>query len=45
MLTGSDGAAGTSIGCAAEATDARGVCLSAAVPSIEASNGGASLAV
>ena len=34
----SGGAAGTSLGCSGEATDARGVCLAAAVPSIEANN-------
>ncbi len=42
MLTGSGGAAGTSLGCSGEATDARGGYLTAAVPSIGANNGGAS---
>ena len=42
MLTGSGGAAGTSLGCSGEATDARGGYLTEAVPSIGANNGGAS---
>ena len=42
MLTGSYGAVDTSLGCSGEATDALGVCLTTAVPSIEANNGGAS---